>query len=495
VALPFFSWLGRSAKSALGYDAVENRGKRREATGVLRSEEQELPGTSRRKLVSQARDVHRNFTIAAWMIRRHLDYVTSFRFQSRSGDPDLDNRVEDLMRRQTERERCDIAHRHPFDRMVRLAEARRCVDGDVGLLKLNTSHLQAIEGDRIRSLGGSAASAAYGPWGGAVQWFDYGHGVVINTAGRALGYSVCSRVFGGGFRFERVVPARNLYLHAFWDRFDQVRGVSPIAAGLNSLCDVYEGVDYALAKAKIAQLFALAITRKSDQGMGEQGTSAEEQEDGKPRYTVDFGKGPVKLELDDGDTAEFLANDTPGPGFQEFLDAVIGIALKALDIPFSFYDESFTNYSGARQALLQYEEAAKHKRRDVRAMIDHVTRWWMRRWELEGRLPKSIRAKDLRWTWAHSGLPWLDPLNEIQANIAAIGAGLDSRTNILAQQGRTLVEVADELALETEYLARKGLPTDVQAIHALIPKVASGDPQPSTKQARRWAAMRRKVAA
>jgi hypothetical protein len=43
--------------------------------------------TERRKLISAGRDIHRNFSLAAWMLRKHLDYVSSFTFQCRSGNP------------------------------------------------------------------------------------------------------------------------------------------------------------------------------------------------------------------------------------------------------------------------------------------------------------------------------------------------------------------------------------------------------------------------
>jgi hypothetical protein len=50
---------------------------------------------------------------------------------------------------------------------------------------------------------------------------------------------------------------------------------------------------------------------------------------------------------------------------------MIQTALKGLDIPYSFFDEAHTNYSGARQALLQYEQSADVKRHDVR--LSHLT--------------------------------------------------------------------------------------------------------------------------
>ena len=57
--------------------------------------------------------------------------------------------------------------------------------------------------------------------------------------------------------------------HGFFDRFDQLRGISPLAPAVNTLRDCYEGYDYALAKMKVAQLFALAFYRQQADFEGE----------------------------------------------------------------------------------------------------------------------------------------------------------------------------------------------------------------------------------
>ncbi len=36
----------------------------------------------------------RNFTIAGWMIRKHLDYTSTFAFQARTGMPEVDEQME-----------------------------------------------------------------------------------------------------------------------------------------------------------------------------------------------------------------------------------------------------------------------------------------------------------------------------------------------------------------------------------------------------------------
>ena len=86
------------ATGSSGYDATKEKNRRAAPTGLLRSEDAELPATERRKLISAGRDIHRNFSLAAWMLRKHLDYVSSFSFQCRTGNPQLDGTVERLMR-------------------------------------------------------------------------------------------------------------------------------------------------------------------------------------------------------------------------------------------------------------------------------------------------------------------------------------------------------------------------------------------------------------
>lgn len=433
-----------------GYDAATSTGRRAQPPGLLRSEDRELMPWFRRRLVSAGRNIHRNFSIAGWMIRRHLDYCSTFEFHSRTGIPDLDEQVEALINWWSQPENCDITGRYNLARQIRLAEERRTVDGDVGCLKLNDGRLQWIEGDRIQNITPDMPDGWEFPG-------QFVHGVQTDQFGKPIAYCVCRRALIG-FVFERVVSADNLILHGFFDRFDQLRGISPFAAAINVLRDCYEGFDYALAKAKVSQLFALAFYRETDDPLGN--VTPRLDEDGNPvGYDVDFSKGPVKLDLEPGDRAEFLESHTPSSEFQAFTQAMISTALKALDIPYSFYAENFTNYSGARQALLQYEQSADTKRADVQHLLDHLTAWRLGMFVQDGRLslPAGVTVADLNWEWVARGLPWIDPLKEAQADAAAIDAGLSSRQRRCKERGEDWFEIADELAQEQEYLKAKGI--------------------------------------
>ena len=63
---------------AFGYDAVSSRGRRRAPATRIKSGDATLKDKDRKKLAGTTQDVQRNFAIAAWAIRMHLNYVSSY---------------------------------------------------------------------------------------------------------------------------------------------------------------------------------------------------------------------------------------------------------------------------------------------------------------------------------------------------------------------------------------------------------------------------------
>lgn len=435
----------RAAVAEFDYDGASTNTKRKSPAMRLKSTDQILTPTSRKRLTANTRDLMQNFSLAAWAVRRHLDYVSSFSFQPRTGDDELDKTLEALMRWYSRPLHCDVAARHSLPRMVRMAEERRVVDGDVFLVKLSSGHLQAIEGDRVRNP--SQTDTTPGSDG-------FVHGVKSTKGGRMSNIAVHRRTTAGGYEFERIVKSSNVFHIGYYDRFDQIRGVSPLAPAINAFRDVYEGAEYALAKMKVAQLFGLVFYRENPDDFGET-VSADES-----GYDVDFGSGPVKLDLDPGDKAEFLESKSPPAEFQSFMQTTISMALKSLDLPFSFYDESFTNFFGSRAALLHYEKACKSKRAGLRELLDRITLWRLGLFIADGDLglPAGMELRDVEWEWVHDGTPWWDPSKEINGDILAISAGLKTRSQIIKERhGRDFRTVIDQLAQEEEYIRESGV--------------------------------------
>jgi capsid protein len=434
-----------------GYDAVTTGTKRKAPTARTLGEDDELRQSQRWQMTTSTRDLQRNFTIAAWAIRKHLDYVSSFTFQARTGDDALDEKLEALMAWFARPINICPLNRFSLQRLVRMAEARRTIDGDVFALLRDDAKVQLIEGDRV-------ANNASIPEGIDPQ--SVVNGVQIDADGRPVAYIVNRRRRnGGGLEFERMLSAAYTIPHGYYDRYDQVRGISPLAPAINALRDVYEASEYALAKMKVSQLFALAFFRENSEATGiiEAEEDAEGTETG--RYNVDFGKGPAMLDLDPGDRAEFLESRTPSSEFQQYMGTSIQMALKALDIPLSFYDESHTNYSGARQALLQYQLSADLKRNDNRELLNRITLWRLGLFIADGELvlPRGMKLADLRWEWVAKNVRWVDPLKEVEADIKAVQHGFKSQQMIAQEGGNDAYEMLDQIAAFQSYAKSKGV--------------------------------------
>ena len=466
-----------------GYDAVQDEGRRKRPSGVNRSEDQELTPFDRWRLYTAGRDIARNFSAVGFAIRKHLDYVSKFSFRNKTKGS-AGAKFHDLLRDWSKPQNCDVAGRHGLLRSIRLAERARTVDGDVLPVKITDGRLQWIEGDRIRTPpGGFPSGIGYQP-------VDFLHGVQTDPQGKARHYMVCRRarasdysLASGMFYFERLVPAEAAWLHGYFDRIDQIRGVSPMAAAFNTFRDLYEGIDYSLAKMKVSQLFGLVTTRDSDDPLGTISvqpalppvpleTTVYDDAPQPTGYKVDFGRGPFHLDLNREEDAKFLEADSPGPSMQEWASTMIELAMKAIDVPFSFYKDNYTNYSGARQALLLYQESAKSKRDDNVELLDNILNWRLQLWIDDGDLPGVV--EDYAWEWVPAGTPWIDPLSEVKADTQAIATGLTSRTRVCREVGTDFTEIAREIAAENELLEDLGLPTNVTPDNAEVASISRG---------------------
>jgi capsid protein len=442
--------IGNRIATAFGYDAAAASNKRKAVSGKIKSEDMEHPQKKRDSLSANMRDTVRNFGLAGFMIRKHLDYVSSFSFHARNADDTLNEQLETLVKVWSRPQNCHVHGRHPFAALIRLAEAHRVIDGDIGLMTLRDGTIQPIEGDLIRD-------PAKIPKGQA--WVNGCHN---NARGRTIGYGIHRRTDNGkSTEFAKEVRARNLILHGFFDRFDQLRGVSPLAAALDPLKDLRENFEYALAKAKVSQLFSLVISSDGGQSWGvHTDLNPDETDANKKKYSVKFGTAPQKLELDKGDDAKILESQQPSTQFQDFTRNMIELALKSLDIPTSFYDESHTNFFGSRAAWLHYDRSCIPKRAAVSELLRRLTVWRLRLWIESGdlQLPAGTTLSDLEFEWVPLGMPWWDPAKEIKGELMAMGAGLDNPQRICRARGTDFYKNVDETAAAMEYAAAAGVP-------------------------------------
>jgi capsid protein len=458
----------------IGYDATKNSGTRKAPVGRTLSEDKELLQLPRRQLTTNLRDLRRNFSVASWIIRRHLDSVSTFHFRAKMGEGnnELNKQVEHFMEWWSLPQNCDPGARHSLQRLIRMWEACRTVDGDVLINRLADGRVQTIEGDRIQTMGG----VPFGDLG--IDPVQVINGVYVNQNFRAISYMVFRRPPNWtGLLWDKAISANFADLFGYFDRYDQVRGISPLASAANTLRDIYEASDYALAKMKATQIAALLITRAGSESLGDieagpQSPYATQNQNGSPnsvapptdlgpRYSINLGhNGPTMMDLDPGDDAKFIESQTPSNEFQNFTRFAVMIAMRALDLPYSQFDESHANYSGARMAGVQYYgEAVKIKQHDLKVLLDKLTKWRLGLAIVDGdiKLPKGMTIDDVKWEWSHAGIPLYDPMKEISGAVAAVNACFSSPQRECKKMGLDFYQLADERAEAEAYAKKKGI--------------------------------------
>jgi capsid protein len=460
-------------KYSFGYNAVEDSTKRRNTTKKTTPEISILTPSKRETASATAREDRRNFSILAWMIRRHLDNVSRFTPHFRmSGDSveikDVNAKVKMMLDWHSRRRQFDALGRHGRDEWLRMFEACKVIEGDAAGLKVSGGKLQGIEGDRIKkpSDWGNTPPAA------DVQKSVSDDGIVFSEDGQRRSFCLCRRN-GSAMQFERIVPEQDMVFDGYWpDRFDSNRGVSPLLTALNEGADIRETWEWLVVKAKASAIFGLAFTRTGSDDLyptqGDPNSTAPTSE--AAAYTDQVGKavkarGLINLDLDPGDDVKEIQSSTPNPTVIPFTRELIRSVLLALDIPFTFYDSLTASFSARIADRNEYEESCEWKREKNVSVLDEIYGGWLiPTWakadihgfgtalEKANIQPEEIAAA-LRWVPA--GRPWLDRSNEMSGHILALAAGATSTPRICAAYGDDAYEIAEE---QKEYLAKCGVP-------------------------------------
>ncbi len=446
-------WLEEANGSIeFGYDGAQSSSKNRKPKKrKLDTEDQQLTASARKVLQATTRDLRRNEVAARWILSKHIDFVVHHNFQPNSGNEAIDDRLREFYNYAAKKEQFDISGRYDLNAFMRMIEASAVVDGDIYCVRQRGGFLQPIESDRIRQPD-FQRNKGLSPSNGEheKEMEDWTQGVKTDVTGRHKQYAVFQRT-KNQYVFERNVSAKKIIPMGFWDRFDQTRGISPLAAVINTIMDLNESYDYALAKAKVAQLFALSITRDAQWGLGDE----DQDGDSDPSETISFDKGAMVLDLDPGEEAKFLNAATPETATQDFWKDMISLTLKSLNIPYSFWDESYTNFNGSRTALILYLRSCEKDRERQVAFRDDWFQWRLKVGILKGeiQLPSTFEINPSNWMWVPNGLQYWDTMKEASADALLVKESLRSRTEIRRERyGDEWTDVVKKLAEEKKLL-------------------------------------------
>lgn len=409
-----------------------------------------------------------------------------------------------------DRRACDAAGLNDFFELQQLVVQSWLMSGDAfavvrrhktSAMRPYTLRLQLVEADRVctpleMGAGTSKSGVTAMPYAVTTgQNADNGNlvydGVEVSKTGEVVAYHVCNHhPWESGSEpteWARVQAVSSktglpLMLHVMEsERPEQYRGVPYLAQAIEPLLQMRRYTNAELDAAVIQASFSAFVKTEdptdnpfNEVGSGIEGDAASSLSDDPSEY--ELGPGTINYMLP-GEDVVFGDPSRPNSGFEGFIAAMATQVGAALEIPRDLLLKEFnSSYSASRAALMEAWKAFRMRRAWL------VSDFCRPVWELfvseavaRGRLEApgffadpSVRAAYLGCEWIGPSQGQLDPTKEINAELAAIGAGITTREAAAVRiNGSDWDENVRRLARENEALAGAQATTTQEEVDAI----------------------------
>jgi lambda family phage portal protein len=360
---------------------------------------------------------------------------------------------------------CDAAGRQSFADMCRVIVEGVARDGDALVRFVRTR--ESTYGVQLRLLDIDRLDTRYSvtlPDGNVIRM-----GVELTPSGRPVAYHLYQKHpndTAPGVQTSSVrerVPASEV-LHVFRaDRPEQTRGYPWMHAVMSSVNMLDGFLESAVVNARVGAGKVGWVKLPSQDG-GQIGD--EEQIDG--TIMLNGEPGTIGVLPQDAEMVDW-SPDYPHEQFAPFVNAMMRAIASGLGLATHSLSGDMTqvNYTSSRTAeLSERDQWMALQEWFISAFVMPVAQAWLATALLRGAitmpngsaLPAAKRAKfaagiafqGRRWKW-------VDPQKEANGHIAAIDAGLTSRTQVATEQGRDIEEVLQELAAEQARMRELGI--------------------------------------
>lgn len=410
-------------------------------------------------------DAYRNNTLLQWAITKHLDFVTSFKLQIQTRNQKLNSDIEQLWRWWTTK--CDISDRFNFDQMIRLLETQRTVFGD-GFIYLD---------DKFGKIGIIQSDCICQPDGQKLQG-EWVQGMKLGRNGQVTHYAWCQRSGINGRKLIEIIPAKNILKIQFQTRYDQYRGISPVASCLNQLRDLYQAKGYLLGKMKMQALFGVVVTRQSDMDVN---TGIKMGSDGTTSYDIKPNNGVIYTQMEPGDDMKFLTSQSPGADVQTFINQMLEQCLKALDIDIALYNSTLSSFSGNKAAIGMFQISIQQKQKKLIKIQKQIFYWILNKWISDGilDLPDGIQVYEIDFDFIPTvSLSFFDSLKDAKQDNILLARGGTNYQEIAKRNGTDWRKNIDLIAQQIAYAKEKGVDLTLAGISGI--SVTNPNPNQNT---------------
>ncbi|MBN8493719.1 MAG: phage portal protein, partial [Burkholderiales bacterium] len=297
-------------------------------------------------------------------------------------------------------------------------------------------------------------------------------GVEIDTYGRPLAYWLRHRHPGdlydatGAQRADvrTRVPAEDI-VHAFQrDRPEQLRGVTWMHAAMGRLHNQGGYEEAALVAARVGASKMGFFTRPP----GDDGEEIADSKDAADELYTEVDPGAFGL-LPDGYQFQAFNPDYPSAMYADFVKANLRGAASGLNVAYHALanDLEGVNFSSIRSGTLEERDAWQADQEwFIEDVLERIDAEWLPSALAFGQvtlpngsaLPLARLDKFRPHNWVGRRWEWVDPLKDIQADIEALDADLQSPQRVAAKLGRDYEDILAEIKAAQDLRTRLGLP-------------------------------------
>lgn len=292
------------------------------------------------------------------------------------------------------------------------------------------------------------------------------NGIELNEWGRPRRYHVY-KAHPGDMRYSadltKQIAAENVLHLKYMTRLHQVRGVSVFASVLSRMDDVKEIDESERVAARVAAAMAAYIRKGVPADYEAQPT---DPNTGTPSLRqLEWVPGMIFDDLMPGEDIGTIASNRPNNALIPFRDANLRAAAAGTGASFSSLARNYDGtYSAQRQELVEtrvhYEVLAGYF---IQRFCDPIWRRFV-----SAALAKQLLTipaevdRDTLINASHTmpPMPWINPVDEADANAILEDRGYKSRPEIVRERGRRLDEVNQEIIQDRDERARLGLKFD-----------------------------------
>jgi lambda family phage portal protein len=258
---------------------------------------------------------------------------------------------------------------------------------------------------------------------------------------------------------KRIRVAADEITHFFDpDRCNQSRGVT----WLNSVMMPAKMLDgYVEAEVVAARIGASKMGFLQQQNAADAEPPIAEGDNPRAKLEIEASPGTFE-ELPPGYEFKEWNPEHPAGTFPNFLKAMGRWIAAGLAVGYNTLNDDLegVNYSSIRTAMLvERDEWRTLQGRWITMVLNPWFCEWLEFAVLSGQLVLDNRPAEAfeEVSFVPRGWQWVDPLKDVNASVAEIDNGLNSRQRICAEQGDDFEEIAEELAEEQDIIEELGL--------------------------------------